>query len=450
MAATNQERVEWTPDDQPASDRDDAPPRARRDPNSGRLIAAALGFGGFFFAYLYLGAAIARTGILRTFNALFNADCFRVVADLTSTDTDHYRTAVHPLFVLLFNPIGVLLTRLIGSQELASRLLCSAAGAATVVIAAEFFVAAGIGRARAWLWACILGCTSAQLFWASTPETFVFAGAALALTSLAALTRRDRLAPAVAAGLLTLGITLTNFAQAIVMFRAGVSGTTARRLSRVALFAIVTLGCAIGLSIAQRALYPTSVWFFVPGVYREDTSYLAKLDTPARVNQRWAEVMEHLLIFNVVAPQPRITPLNVPLTDSVVDRIRTLLPARRPPPRITFPASSLATLYREGAMALVVWTALMLLAALRARKVRLKPIQAALLICIAFNAALHFVYGDALFLYAPDWTFAVVASVALALGDAGGRAGNLVLGVFLALLASNDLAFMRNVVGLYR
>lgn len=414
-----------------------------------RVIAAALGFAGFLATHLYLGSAIARTGILHYFNVLFQSDCPRVIADLTSTDTEHFRTAVHPLFVLFFNPVGVFLTRVTGSQELAGRLLSSVLGAATVVLAAEFFIAAGLGLVRSWLWACILGFSTAPLFWSSAPECSVFSGAALVLMSLLTLVRRDRLASSVAAGVLVLGTTLSNFAQAILLFRAGVRPGRGRMV-RVGLFATIVLAFAIGLSIAQRILYPTAVWFFVPAPYAEDIGYLAKLDAPALVAERAALVADHLLLFNIVAPRPHVVPLDTTLTDAVVRNIRALLPARLPPPQITFEAHGLATMYREGGLAVFLWIALTVLAVVRARKSRMTPIRSALLLCIAFNGALHLLYGDALFVYAPDWTFAVVASVALAVGDAGGRAGNLVLGALLALVASNDLAFVRDVVGLYR
>ena len=424
-------------------------PRGRPGRKPARVIAAALGFTGFFATYLYFGSAIARTGILHYFNVLFQADCPRVIADLTSTDTEHYRTAVHPLFVLFFNPIGVLLARAIGSQELAGRLLCSTFGAATVVLAAEFFIASGLGVVRSWLWACVLGFSSAQLFWASAPESFVFSSAALALMGLVTVVRRDRLAASVAAGVLVLGITLSNFAQAILLFRAGARPGRGR-MARVGLFAAVVLGCAIVLSIAQKLLYPTAVWFFVATPYAEDVGYLARLDAPALVAERGAIVADHLVVFNVVAPRPHVVPLDATLTDALVRNVRTLLPARSPPLALTFGANGLATMYREGYMAALLWIVLIVLAVVRARKSRLAPIQSALLLCVAFNGVLHFVYGDALFLYAPDWTFAAVASVALALGNAGGRAGNLALGALIALLASNDLALMRDVVGLYR
>src|SRR5262245_3298363 len=123
----------------------DSPPRGGVRPRALRpldLLAAGLVFAAFFGTYFHVGAAVARTGILHYWNALFQADCPRAIADLTSTDTEHFRTAVHPLFVLFFNPIGVFLTHVTRSQELAARLLCSACGAGTVVLAAAFFFAA--------------------------------------------------------------------------------------------------------------------------------------------------------------------------------------------------------------------------------------------------------------------------------------------------------------------
>ena len=426
----------------------DSRPRGKLRPFD--LLASGVVFAAFFATYLYLGGAVARTGILHYFNALFQADCPRAIADLTSADSDHFRSAVHPLFVLFFNPVGVLLTHVTHSQELAARLLCSAFGAGTVVLAAAFFIVAGLRRMRAWLWASVLGWCGAQVFWASAPETFVFAGATIVLVSLVSLVRRDRILSSVAAGVLALGVVLTNLAQVVLLFGAGSEGRVGRRLFRIVLLCAGILTIGIGLSIAQRLLYPTSVWFFVPAPYQEDVSYLARLDTPAHAVERAALVAEHMLLFNLVVPRPQVGRIHQTLTDEMVRNIRTLLPQRFPPPAITFQVYSLKTMRREGVLAALVWVALLVSAAVRASKSRLTAIQGALVLCLCFNAVLHFFYGDALFLYSLDWTFAVIASVALALGDAGGRAGDLVLGALIVLLASNDLALFRDVVGLYK
>ena len=43
------------------------------------------------------------------------ADVPRVIADLTRFEANHYRTKVHPLFVILLNPPGALLKELLGA-----------------------------------------------------------------------------------------------------------------------------------------------------------------------------------------------------------------------------------------------------------------------------------------------------------------------------------------------
>ena len=44
-------------------------------------------------------------------NALFQLDTPRVIGDMTVPDSDHSRTKVHPLFVILVNPIGSLIAK---------------------------------------------------------------------------------------------------------------------------------------------------------------------------------------------------------------------------------------------------------------------------------------------------------------------------------------------------
>jgi hypothetical protein len=47
------------------------------------------------------------------------------------------------------------------------------------------------------------------------------------------------------------------------------------------------------------------------------------------------------------------------------------------------------------------------------RRGRPNPLVRALLLWIAFNLGLHFLYGEALFLYSCHWTFAVLAVTAV-------------------------------------
>jgi hypothetical protein len=87
-------------------------------------------------------------------------------------------------------------------------------------------------------------------------------------------------------------------------------------------------------------------------------------------------------------------------------------------PVTTFAPAGPGGLRPAGWLHAVLWLGLIALAGSRmARGTQARsPLLAPLALWILFNAALHLVYGEDLFLYTAQWTFAVVALVALALG----------------------------------
>jgi hypothetical protein len=70
----------------------------------------------------------------------------------------------------------------------------------------------------------------------------------------------------------------------------------------------------------------------------------------------------------------------------------------------------------------LLWLVLLGLAAVRLARSRepRPPLLLPLAAWVLFNAALHLFYGEDLFLYTEQWTFAVVALVALSLGSLRG------------------------------
>src|SRR5574344_214168 len=73
-----------------------------------------------FLIYFIIGCIISYyiNGI-NFWNALFDLDTPRVFGDLAIKDFNHYRTAVHPLFVIFFQPIINILTKIIKNPYLA-------------------------------------------------------------------------------------------------------------------------------------------------------------------------------------------------------------------------------------------------------------------------------------------------------------------------------------------
>ena len=225
--------------------------------------------------YVSVGQWLAETGGLEKLNALFGADVPRVIGDLTSPNANHYRTAVHPLFVLLFNPLGSTLAGLLGNVT-ASIVLTSLAGAVSVVL---FFILTRRLGARplgAALLATLYASTASHVIWSCVPETWVFGAATLLLVHLVGLASHGGIARVrlwlPAAGLLALAVTTTNYVQyLIVLLTSLLGGTAATKGVRPALrgmirpamvLSVAPIVVAMGLAAVQRAIYPSSALFF--------------------------------------------------------------------------------------------------------------------------------------------------------------------------------------------
>lgn len=406
----------------------------------GRIARAAL-FLAFFALYLATGRSLGKTGVFAHDDALFQSDTSRATRDLTEPGADHYRTKVHPLFVILLNPLGTLLWKITGSQIRAAALLVAAAGALCVVMAHTFFRAIGHGTAAALALAVLLGVSASHLVFASIPDTFIFTALGLILCAGLALRRPGSLAAGVPAGVFAMGMATTNLAPAALLFLGG-----ARRegfwkgVRRTAALALLVLAVAAALSLLQKKVYPSSNLFFARESIQEDQGYLFLPRVAKRAIVRGQVLLRHLAVFDVVAPEPLA---------------RT--PEGSPVPWVTFHKATLGDFGSWGRAALALLLAAWALAAfgtVRARIYR-EPLFQSLLLGIAFLALLHYFYGDDLFLYSCSWAFLVLAVLAWGLRgarDAGPRWAWTVNGllVLLAVLtAANNLAVLRSIAGLY-
>jgi hypothetical protein len=132
---------------------------------------------------------------------------------------------------------------------------------------------------------------------------------------------------------------------------------------------------------------------------------------------RGAELVPHFLEWNLAAPR---TVIHVADGRTVVD----------------FPRAGDVAFRPAGLVHACLWGALVLAAIVRGARARSwsRPIVRALGLWTLALLALHLVFGTSLFLYSGQWTFAVLALVALSLDrPAGGRVREALLAALVAL-----------------
>jgi hypothetical protein len=401
-----------------------------RRPRYGAPAREALAFAVFFaLAYGALAVILHREAprLFLSLDQAFDADLGSWTIDIARPQGPHQRTRFHPISVLLLNPAGSALRfalradRVDTSARLAAALLCALAGGTAVGVFRLLLDRLGVPASRAPLWTLVFALSASLIFFSSVPESYVFS--ALSLVTVFAVAAGP--APSerwrTAAGAVSFGITVTNLG-AVALARA--SGLDRRRLGRAAVtlarHLALVLGIVAALALVQRALYPTAELWFVPAPL--SGGYTRSFEFPTAWGDaavRGAALASHLAFACLAAP-----------------RVSVL---EGPPPSVDFPAVPLRALRPAGAAHAAGWGVLLAIAAAGLwGRVRARPVLAALLAWLAFEALLHLALGESLFLYSGHWTFALVALVAAGVGSRGGPAITALLGTVVVLqLAAN-------------
>lgn len=394
---------------------------------------------------------MAKAGAYTDLSALLKADHGRVIRDLTDVNARHNRTDVHPLFVLILNPLGVLLARGLGSYSTAAVLMSSVAGALCVVMAAAFLRRAGLWGFHATAFAAILGFSATHLFFASTPETWIFTAAGVILLYLLAVWVPGSTLRFLPAGIFALGMATPSLVTAAIAFAGGIYKRVSFKLllAKTALFGVLVTACAAFLSLGQKLLYPSSVIFFLPGVYRDELGshspiikYFNDLSL-GYVLARLGKLASVLFLYNFIAP--------VTVTRWYSGEEYCL-------PQKPFVELDIPRLTPLGIVAAAFWLGLIIWGAYSfiKNKGSRAPVLFALLLTFAFYFIFYSIYGTALYIYAISCTFPLLASLALALRPYGrpGTKGFYALGgflvCFLVLEAASNIYFLSRILAVFR
>ena len=184
----------------------------------------------------------------------FNNDTTRTFDDMSVYEADHHRTNLHPLIVALTMPI-VYLVRTVFSVDPVTAVRLVLAGLTFLWFGSLYllFRLIRIRRFDAILFTVLAGSSASAMFWFVMPETYPFGSYTLLLgLLLAAVAEYRQLSPLwyVGVGLLTLGITVTNW-------MVGIIATIVNYPWRKSLVILVqTYLLMVALVIAQKLIFP--------------------------------------------------------------------------------------------------------------------------------------------------------------------------------------------------
>jgi hypothetical protein len=340
---------------------------------------------------------------------------------------------VHPFAFLIFRPLTWLLGLLLHGNRFYAALLLNAGAGALCVLLAWALLRRWANPAYAALFASLLGVSAAHLLFSTFLETYIFSAAALTAFLLALHHDGKPLKALVPLGLLTFGITITNFLQTglLLLF-------SEFKLPKLIKYGLIVAALAFPLAWLQHAIYPTSQPFYDLALLRAENRYSANVNTSERVYERAYVMGRTVALYSLIGPRP------LALTKEVgcdFPCFKTYKP-KYGPDLITSYAGFGSWLTRG-------WFVILILAfGLFAWKFITSPknstLEVGLLLCILFNFVIHVAYGDDPMLYSPDWTYALVFFVALAFRPFADKKWFQAAGLlFLFALMVNNWTFLR-------
>lgn len=345
------------------------------------LFCIFLTFFGMYYGFS--SRLIQSTPIAKYDDVLFEIDTSRAIIDMTVFSGYHYRTEVHPIYVLLINPLGEILGRILPSNEKTAIFINSFFGAVSVSVAYLLFRIIQVKTIISLLAALFFGLSTSQFYLSIIPDTASFAVFTLlfsyALLLISFYYQKVPLGFWILAGILTLGVTTTNFAQTVICYFFALSipeqkRTIVGKIGKTITYTFIVIAIVSMLALLQKWIYPSSTLFFLPEVYFGELSYasVSIFDEPLRIASM---VLKNFFLDAVIAPGAN--------TISIGDRAI---------PAITFANSSIYT--PAGAISLMFWAAFSAMAIFpRMQKRQINTPDIALLGCVLVNLVLHSFYG---------------------------------------------------------
>ncbi|HEY2980085.1 MAG TPA: hypothetical protein VGJ22_02805 [Anaerolineales bacterium] len=402
-----------------------------RDNLPGLLVS-----GFFLVAYFTLAVAL---GILPDDN-FYDTDPISWLNRFTAPATALIEMRpVHPLAFLIFRPLVWLISLpLAGNKPYAALLLNAGAGALCVFLAWVFVKGWSQNRPFALLVAALLGLSTSHLILSASLETYIFSAAVLILFLILSQDEPRALGALIPVGLLSFGITLTNFIQTCILFLA-VEFKPVKLLK----YGAAVLGLALLLAWVQMQIYPTSQPFYIPSNLLAENRYSYDIgyESVEHTFERAHALGRTITLFSIVAPRPLV----------LLQEVGCEFPCFKTyKPR--YKADLMNSYVGFGSFLARTWFLLLVSAGgLFAVKLFKSPrsvlLQAGLLACILFNFVLHMNYGDDPMLYSGDWTYAVVFFAALSFRDLAGRKWfQAALLIFIVMLMLNNWRFLQSVL----
>lgn len=384
-----------------------------------------------FFSIYLLIASMLNNPYFDVDDVFFDADALNWRLRLTTDNwQDYYWRSVHPFVLLLLKPpIDFVAALLKGDKLFGAYIVVAFGGALCVFLAWKVIKNITQNPTYAVLIASLLGLSASHLIFGSLIETYIFLAASLLLFYLF-LVEDKRFSLFVLAGLASIGITYTNFSQNVIALFA-----VKPNLRLIIRYVTSILILLILLSLANDLIYPGAhPFFFIPSALQAEGQNIFPF------NMLRAQALVRAFLFhNVAAPTPILYTGDIPF-----------IQFRFFKPEIDKLSGYDTTLQTFTAW---FWLGLILLGIvaflMSYQKYKSNKLSLALFGCMLLNVGIHVRYGKELFLYSPNWTYALIILLALAWqGFSKHKWFLIVLFIFLVFLAYNNSLLLSAIIGI--
>lgn len=351
-------------------------------------------------------------------------------------EKDFVMRGPHPFAYFIFRPFGLLFTPQQMILLYLPLLLNTFTGRVCVFLAWLFIKRQFQNDIYALLIAGLLGVSTSHLFFGSVVETYIFSAMSLILFFFLLAADRRSLLPLILAGTLTFGITITNFVQNGL-------GFIVHRPSWKEIFRFFDGRFLFPLFLVFMLLYihlASCFSFFHPHELKR--SFSMEYSRCQGGGQLGEQSIYCVLFFFIQL----LLQMCMCFVMRWVAISRSFDFSRSCPVRFL-----IVDMMVWGTALVLIWSFMLLIAGgvfiwklISTRKVEF---TLAFALCIFCNLCLHSYYGQELFLYSPDWAFALIFFVAFGLARfRENRIFQAGMIIFLMILAINQLGFMNIII----
>ena len=206
-------------------------------------------------------------------DVFYGGDTPRVLQDMTMQEGLHYRTSVHPLFVILTQPFVRILGRVTG-VIVAAVIFEAAVGALSATLFYRLMQKLGASKKTGLLATVILALSFTQVSFNSIFETYVFSQFGLMVMWVIAAGLIDKklelkdYALLVIAGIFSLAFTLTNIVQFLILLSIIIflNKNVKCKFIKFSSILLVVLSITVMLADVQKAFWPSANNFFTSSI----------------------------------------------------------------------------------------------------------------------------------------------------------------------------------------